>query len=265
MVKVTSWAFADVGDIRGRLIPARRVADVDPVDQEPAFVVTPAVDGKLRGGGARHDVVQVGVDARHDSDHRPVAPSRRDRLEYVVLQRHLAAGTLHVHHRGRAGHRDGLGNGSDLQLGVDLRRERTRQLDAFTFEGIEALQRERDRIGSRPQILDSILAGAVRRRGANFFNQRTARRLHRDPRQHRAGRVLDRSRDDCLSRDDGWNRDDQRQKCRDIDGRPHLLTSQSDGFQGLEQFLRFDGRLPFFMGSRAQRQLAAVRRLSDAP
>src|SRR5947207_6719787 len=39
------------------------------------------------------------------SDHRPVAPSRRDRLEYVVLQRHLAAGTLHVDHWGLAGHR----------------------------------------------------------------------------------------------------------------------------------------------------------------
>src|SRR5205823_14226543 len=117
------------------------------------------------------------------------------------------------------------GNGSDLQLVVELRYERTRQLDAFTFVRIEALQRERDRIGSRPQILDSILAGAVRRRGAIFLNQRIARGLHRDARQHRAGRVLDRSRDDCLSKRGRWHENRQCQQRQTPRDSTHSATS----------------------------------------
>ena len=44
---------ADVGDVHRRLIAAGRVADVEPVDRQAAFVVAAAVDGKLRRGRAR--------------------------------------------------------------------------------------------------------------------------------------------------------------------------------------------------------------------
>ena len=65
------------------------------------------------------------------------------------------------------------------------------QLDAFALDGAEARQRERHRVGARPQVDDPVLAGVVADDRADFFNQHRAGGFDRHTRQHAARRVLD--------------------------------------------------------------------------
>ena len=58
-------------------------------------------------------------------------------------------------------------------------------------EGLEARQRERHRVGARPQIGDAVGAVAVGDRRLDLLDEDVARRLDRHAGQHRAGRVLD--------------------------------------------------------------------------
>ena len=61
---------------------------------------------------------------------------------------------LHVDDRRLAGDRDRLGDVADPQVGVHRGDERAGQLDAFAPDGVEPRQRERHRVGARPQVDD---------------------------------------------------------------------------------------------------------------
>ena len=63
------------------------------------------------------------------------------------------------------------------------------RLISSRFTDAESGEREGDGVDSRPQILDLVAAGIVRDRGTDAFDERGARRLDADPRQHRAGAV----------------------------------------------------------------------------
>ena len=218
---------ADIGHIRGRLVAAGRVPHVEPVNRETALVGAAAVDGKLRRRRSRHDVVQVGGDAGDDRHHRVVTADRRDRLEHVVVQRHFPFGALDVHDRGFAGDGDRFRERADLEIGVDRRRERPGQLDALALEGAESRQREGDRVGPGPQILDPILPGPVADRRSYFLDQCRAGGLDVDAGEDGPGRVLHRARDDRLCEGGGWNHADRRQQCQGPRDRAHLPPHSS--------------------------------------
>ena len=81
--------------------------------------------------------------------------------------------------------------GADLHVRVDRRGERAGQLDAFALDGAEAGQAERDGVGARPQIDDTVLARTIGDGRSDFLDQHVARRFDGHAWQHGAGRVLD--------------------------------------------------------------------------
>ena len=78
---------------------------------------------------------------------------------------------------------------ADAHVGVDRGRERAGQLDAVALEGVEAGNREGDRVGPRPQVDDLVLSAAVGDDAADLLDQRGARGFDSHARQHRSGRV----------------------------------------------------------------------------
>ena len=84
-----------------------------------------------------------------------------------------------------AGDGDRLFERADAHLGVDGRRERAGQRDAVTLDGVEAGQRERDRVGAGPQLGDAVLPDAVGDGGADLLDDRRAGCLDGDARAAR--------------------------------------------------------------------------------
>ena len=102
--------------------------------------------------------------------------------EDVLADRLLRPRALDVDDRRFAGDGDRFLERADFQVAVDRRDERARQLDAFALDGAEARQRERHRVGARPQVDDAVLAGVVADDGADLLDQDRARGFHRDAR-----------------------------------------------------------------------------------
>ena len=98
-------------------------------------------------------------------------PRGGQHVEDFAIENRLRLGALHVHHRRGAGDGHGFGDGADRQRRVDLRRERSFELDAFTPDTIESLQLEGDDVGAGPQVDDRVAPRAVGRRRSHLFDK----------------------------------------------------------------------------------------------
>ena len=172
----------------GRDIPARST-------REPTGIAGRAHPGNQRlnaAGGAR----------------------RGDRGEDVFAHRLLDLRALHVDDRRFARHRDCFFQRADFQLAVHRRDEVSRELDAFALDGAEARQRERHRIGARPQIHDAVLARIVADHRADLFDQNGACRFDGDAWQHRARRVFHDAGNGGLRARHRWQEEQYKQERR---------------------------------------------------
>ena len=138
----------------------------------------------------------------HAGDERGSAPQRAasgQLFELFLRQHRLSQGVLDVDHRRGAGHSDRLLEGADAQVGVDVRGECSRELDAFAFDGTESGDRERHRVCPGRKIDDGVHAGTVGDDRAYLFDQYWTACFNGDPGQHRARGVLHHARDTRLS------------------------------------------------------------------
>ena len=183
---------ADVGHVARHAAAAERCADVEAVDLQAAL-------GAAAAGTAEHDEArrhlitsrEPPVHRRHELEERAVRARGRQGRDDVAVHRRLATDALHVHDRRFAGDRDRLLEAADAQVGVDGAGERSRQLDAFAPDGVEAGQRERDRVRAGSKIDDAVLAGAVGDGRPDLLDQCRAGGFDSDAGQHCARRVLD--------------------------------------------------------------------------
>ena len=88
---------------------------------------------------------------------------------------------------------------SALMVAVKL----ARQFDAVALHGVEAGQRERDRVDAWAQIHDLVLALTVADDRADLFDQRGARDFDGHAGHHRPGGVLDHAGNRALRASDG--------------------------------------------------------------
>ena len=122
-------------------------------------------------------------------------PGRGNLGDRLAADHLLVARARHVDDRRFAADGDRLRHASDLQVRVHGGDEPAGQLDAFALDRGESRQRERDRIGARPQIFNRILTDAVGHDRARLLDERRTRRFNRDAGQHGARRVPDRADD----------------------------------------------------------------------
>ena len=166
-------------------------------------------------------------DSGHPRNHRLDAggvPRGRNGRQDVPVDRGLRLRALDVDGRRLAGDRDRFRQGADLQIGVDRRDERAGQLDAFAFHRTETGQRERHRIGARPKIDDSVLAGDVAGDRADSFDEDGAGGFHSNAGQHGARRVLDDAGDGCLSPCGRGNQNQCDGREEDAERRAHVAS-----------------------------------------
>jgi hypothetical protein len=124
--------------------------------------------------------------------------ARRNRVDYLVAQHALLRRVLHVHDRRLTGDGDRLLERADSQVGVDRRRKRSSQLDAFAVHRGESNQRKGDGVGARPEVLDPVLAGAIGHARTDLLDQRGTRRFDGHAGQHRARGIAHDARYGCL-------------------------------------------------------------------
>ena len=79
-----------------------------------------------------------------------------DCIQRVARNRGLRSHVLDIDDRGLSQYRDCLFERSRRHLGIDCRRERRRQLDTFPLERSKTGQRERDSVGTGPQINNAV-------------------------------------------------------------------------------------------------------------
>ena len=91
------------------------------------------------------------------------------------------ASRLHVDNRCLALHHNRFGYTADAQLTVDRDCAGAADRDALAFDRLEPRERERDRVGARPQIDDLILAGSVGDGRTSPFDERRAGGLDGHP------------------------------------------------------------------------------------
>src|SRR4029077_1122425 len=90
-----------------------------------------------------------------------------------------------------AAHRDRFRERTDLEIGVDRRRERAAQLDAFTLVSAETGEGRREGVDARTEILDPVLARAIGDGRTGLLDERRTGGFNRHTRQHAARRVFD--------------------------------------------------------------------------
>ncbi len=177
---------ADVGHVRWRLAAAGRVAHIQAIHPHAALVGSSPMNGELRRHRTCGGIVDVGEDAWHHRHHRSVVALTGDGSDDVVINRRLAPGALHVDDGGGAGDGDSLLQPAHAHVGVHRRSEGPGQLDALTPERAETRECEGDAVGSRAQIFDAVLAGAVGDGGTDLFYECGTGRFDRHARQYRA-------------------------------------------------------------------------------
>ena len=126
------------------------------------------------------DVALVGRHARQRRPERRERPGRRERIQGLFWERFLLGDGLHVHHRRVGRHRNGFGDGSDLEGRVDRRGEPRGNVNAFPTNRAEARQRKCDGVHAWAQLFDFVLPRAVADRRAGLLNQDGAGRFNRD-------------------------------------------------------------------------------------
>ena len=187
---------ADVGDVVRRLVAARRVADVHPLDGEARLDAAAAVDREDREHRTAVDVVDVGLQAGNRGQQVAVAADARQGAHRLVVERDFALRALHVDDRRFAGDGDRLLHAADAQFAVDRDDAGAADHHVLAPDGGEARQRERDGVVARPEILDAVApVPSVGRGRTDFFDQRRAGRFDGDAGQHGPGRVRDRAGD----------------------------------------------------------------------
>ena len=97
----------------------------------------------------------------------------------------------------------------------------------FTLPGFSVIKREGDGVRARLQVPDPVAAGSVGHRGSDLFNQRRARGLDRDARQHRARRIPDAADNRRLAVGHGGRADEQPDEHEQLPEWTHTATSTS--------------------------------------
>ena len=164
--------------------PLPGAPDVHPVELDEAFGVPPAARREEVVDGRRAAPEAGGLNRRNGRDVVAIASRRRKRAHDVSVDDRLLARGLDVHHRRLAGHRDRFLECPHSHLGANRHDATARQLEAFAHDGGEAGQREGDLVGAGWQIRNAILPRFVGDAGADFGDERRARRLDRDTREH---------------------------------------------------------------------------------
>ena len=176
-----------------------RVPGLRPVRQQAAA-------GPHRARAA--DVEPAGGDRRHRAGHQHETASGRDRVEQVLAEDFTARAGLHVDDRRLAGHRDRFLDRAHLHLHVERRHEVGFEQDPFARDGVEPAQREGHLVGARTQVHDPVLAGFVRRRRADFLDQRRTAGFDCHARKHGARCVLHHAGDRALRQGDARHADE---------------------------------------------------------
>ena len=109
---------ADVGGEVRRLVAARRVADVQPVDRQARLDAAAAVDREDREHRPGVDVVDVGLQPGNRAQQVAVAANARQAPHRLVVERDLTLRALRVDDRRLAGDGDRLLHAADAHVGV---------------------------------------------------------------------------------------------------------------------------------------------------
>ena len=215
----------------GREVHFLRVRDVDVVSGHASAVAgrtriqainkkTPLVVPATRPAEHRHPGADLDVrgsaarlrghrgNQQHDGAVRPCAGNGGER---IARHRRLPPDALHVDNGGFTGDGDRFLDGADLEFRVHRRGEGSGQLDGLAFERREAGERERQRVGARSQVNDSVLSGSVGGRGADLLDQPRARSFDRHAWQYGTGGIFDVARDRRLRVGQRWNEDEPRE------------------------------------------------------
>src|SRR6266404_2736069 len=113
----------------------------------------------------------------------------RDVAHGVIVQRHLSAGTPHIHNGRLAGDNDSFFYGADTHFRVAGDDARTADEEPVALQGSESGQRKSNHVRPRPQILDAVLTTAVGHGRAYFLDEHGTGRLDSYSRQNARGRV----------------------------------------------------------------------------
>ena len=122
------------------------------------------------------------------NEHREAGlePRRWKGIADFVVDHPLLLGGLNVDNRGLTRDRHCFFEGPRAQIGIHGGRKRSSQLNPFASDGIEPRQRERHRVNARPQIDDSVAAGAVGDHRPDLLDEGRACRFDRHARHHGA-------------------------------------------------------------------------------
>ena len=192
------------------------------IDEDLPLVPASAVDLKHAEDWPQRaaDVVALRVDRGNELRVGEVLPRGRNIGHCVAAQRLLGARAGHVDDRRFAGDGDRLCDAAHAQFRIHVGDEGASQLDPFALETRESGQRECDRVGARSKVLNRVLTGSTGDNRARFLDQRGARRLHGNARQHRARRIPDRTYDRRL-RVRGCRGDNRRDEHECLDPSQH--------------------------------------------
>ena len=203
---------AGIDRIAGRRIALRRTADRQSVERQAPLVLAAAVNRERCGRSTCDSVVEVRDDARYEHEQGVVTANRRNRLDDLACQRHLVLHAVHVHDRDIARDCDRLRERAEEEPGVDGRGQRPPQLDVILLVGPPAGERKADRIDTRSQVFDPVLAAAIGDGGTNLLDERRTAGFHDHPGNRGVRRVRDRtcnrglsergSRDTCQQDDE---------------------------------------------------------------
>ena len=187
----------------------------------------------LRRGAGSADRLRARLNANREQPQLRVGAAGRDGVDEIALQHRRTLGVRDVDQRRIAGHRHRFLDGANPQVGVHRRGEIRRQVDRVANERGEALKRERDLIKAGTKIDDRVSALIVGDDRARPLDQRRARCLHRDSRQHRAARIPDvacnRALGRCRRRDQHREAPHPKQKSQSTHRR--LLLVNAAGFR----------------------------------
>ena len=107
------------------------------------------------------DVHVAQVDARDHERGNLRRAAGRNRVQQLLIDHSLTLRALDIDDRRVTSDGDRLFDRTQLQLGVDGCRERSRELDAFATNGRESRQGKDDGIRAATQLFDAELTGAV--------------------------------------------------------------------------------------------------------
>ena len=127
-----------------------------------------------------------------------LVPPRGNRIEDVFPHGDLLRHALDIDDGRLTGHRHRLLNRSHTHVGVHRGVERACQLDAVSFERVEAGQRERHAVNARAEIHHPELTGPVGDDRPDLLDECRAGRFDGHTRQNGAGRVSHDAGNGCL-------------------------------------------------------------------